>query len=354
MSLVFGRLEPVANFQEYRHLFQDGFPETAGTALETRAHYEWKYSRAGKSAPTFEFSASNSEATLGYYAALPLQYRIAGTPATGGLVCDVMTSSGARGRGVFTELGRYATTEMAGAGVDFVTGYPIRSYVFPGHLRVGWRIAFPLPVYAKIMNPALALRSRSLGWLGHLLSPVAAAHRRACRSSSQSAVCTGPSPADFFGSRQYSAFFARWSNSTPIHLARTPDFYNWRLRAPETAYQLSAAHDGEGATVGFAVTRSSVIQGIPVTCVVDFLALPGHAGVLHGDLEKISRQNRTAGLVFMTNPSTARRLALFRNGFVKTGIQFKLILKWLSSEPTPDHFWREPSWHLTWADTDNL
>jgi hypothetical protein len=113
----------------------------------------------------------------------------------------------------------------------------------------------------------------------------------------------------------------------------------------------------ESELAGFAITRNSMLSGFPVTAIVDFMLLPEHrslAGALHDDLARLSRQNRTAGLIFMTTKSVAARSALLRNGYVRTNIQFKLILKWLGAGDPPATFWDEPTWHLTWIDTDNL
>ena len=38
---------------------------------------------------------------------------------------------------------------MRAAGMDLCVGFPIRPEVFPGHIKVGWKVAFDLPVYFK-------------------------------------------------------------------------------------------------------------------------------------------------------------------------------------------------------------
>jgi len=74
--------------------------------------------------------------------------------------------------------GRYATEIMADEGVSFVTGYPIRPSVLPGHIKVGWKVAFDLPVYFKLLDPAT------------LLAPVVSA--RSSRFCGRCAPCTRP------------------------------------------------------------------------------------------------------------------------------------------------------------------
>src|SRR5436305_445431 len=87
---------------------------------------------------------------------------INGTKTTCGMVCDVMTHSSTRGRGVFTELGRFSLKNLGSQGVGFVSGYPIRAEVLPGHLKVGWNVAFCLPLYAKVLKTNASLRRAGL------------------------------------------------------------------------------------------------------------------------------------------------------------------------------------------------
>jgi hypothetical protein len=359
LSIEQKRLPTAENFSEYHYLFQDCFPETAGTSLERPDHYQWKYGAGGKDLPAFEFAAYEGDQILGYYAALPFAYRIGDFQTRAALVCDVMTHSKARGKGVFTAQGRYATDYMGNNGIAFCTGYPIRSYVFPGHIKVGWRIAFPLPVYVKILDLKPVLASRHAGTLGAMLRPLCSAYHqlgRMTRPRMRGASCKRFDPAVFFSSAEYAGFYEQWSSQGQNHLIRTKEFYQWRLAAPTSAYTVTALYH-ESQLVGLAITRNSTLSGFPLTNILDFMLLPQHqalAGAVHDDLAELSRQTGTAGLVVMTTRSNAVRWGLRRNGFIRSTVEFKLILKWLSAEPAPDLFWDESAWHLTWADTDNL
>lgn len=360
MSLTHRRLETAGNFSEYHCLFQDCFPETKGTSLETEDHYQWKYGPGGKNAPAFEVAAYEDGHILGYYAALPFPYRMGERCARGVVVCDVMTSSAARGKGVFTAQGRYALSSMAESGIEFCTGYPIRPEVFPGHLKVGWQIAFPLPVYCKIVDPRPVFATRGAGWLGACLRPLAAAYHlgsTALRAGTGGATCRRLEPGEFFGTPDYARFYEKWAGSHPIHLVRTGEFYAWRLSAPDASYKVSAVYTRDSLLAGFAVTRRSAVHGIPVTAILDFLVLPEFrplSGALHDDLRRLCFDNGSAGLTAMTTRPGARRWKLFANGYVKTNIQFKLILKWLAAGDAPKSLLDEEAWHLSWSDTDNL
>ena len=359
MSLEQKRLPPVSSASEYQRLFRDCFPETAGTSLESREHYLWKYGDAGKAGPSFEFGAYDGGSLVGYYAALPLTYLVSGSPRIAGLVCDVMTDPGMRGKGVFTMLGRYATEAMAKEDVAFVTGYPIRPSVLPGHFKVGWKIAFDLPVYFQLLDPTTLLARRGLRGLGPVLRPFCAMYQALARATSPGddhGICRQFLPEEFFALPEYAAFLKKWSAQYEICLDRTAGFFRWRLAAPEASYRIMALYHGRELT-GAAVVRNSAIHNLEVTALVDLMILSERAsaaGALHREIAAYARQSGTGGVVIMATRPDAARLRLFRFGFIKSPIKFQLILKWLADESVPAPFWRSEAWHLTWADTDNL
>lgn len=357
------RLPPAGSSALYRRLFQDCFPETAGTSLETPEHYLWKFGTEGKDSPSCEFGAfADSERLVGYYAALPFRYKLAGSEVLAGLVCDVMTDSSMRGKGIFTAQGRYATAEMAKDGIAFCTGYPIRKEVFPGHLKVGWKIAFKLPVYFKLLDPVVALagRTRAARWAGAAARPVCRMYQKSVRicggAWSRAGTCRRFTAEEFFERPEYAAFHERWGIQYSHYLVRTSRFFRWRLSPPRATYTILAVYD-RAELAGFAVVRNSAVAGMDVTAVVEFMVLPGrerNCRLLHRNLEVFCRESATAGIVILCTTPDATRWQLYRNGYVKSPVQFTLILKWLAASPEPVAFSDARAWHLTWVDTDNL
>jgi hypothetical protein len=359
LSIAQKRLVPAASASEYQHLFRDCFPETAGTSIETREHYLWKYGPDGKAAPAFELGAYDDGRMVGYYAALPLTYHLSGSPRIAGLVCDVMTDPTRRGKGIFVMQGRYATEEMAKEDIAFVTGYPIRPAVLPGHFKVGWRVAFGLPVYFKLLDPTTLLAPRGLGSLGPFLRPLCTIYQSLARGMSpgdDGGVCRQYAPEEFFALSEYQSFQKMWSAQYEICLVRTADFFRWRLHAPDASYRILALYHGRELT-GVAIVRNSTINHLDVTALVDLMILSDRAsaaGPLHREIEAYARQSRTGGVVIMATRPDAARWRLYRFGYLKSPIKFQLILKWLSEAPEPTTFWQPQAWHLSWADTDNL
>lgn len=359
MSISQRRHTAATSAETYLDLFKDCFPETNGTSLQTEEHYLWKYGTAGKSSGVYELGAWEEEKIVGYYAALPFSYQLDGKPYVGGMVCDVMTHSCTRGKGVFTAMGRTATAEMGNEGIAFCLGFPIRSYVFPGHIKVGWSIAFDLPVWFRLVDPTPALASRNLGPLGLLFKPINAALQlgfRLTRQTGTRAQCTSVSPNDFFGSGEYEKFYEEWARQYPNHLTRSSNFFRWRLSAPNSSYKVIAVH-ADGELAGLAVCRNAPLQGFQITSILELMILERHAAtmnVLHDGILAFAKESGSAGIVIMSTTQDSSRLKLFRNAYFKSRVTFKLILKWLSNEPEPNTFWDPGAWHLTWIDTDNL
>jgi hypothetical protein len=357
VNLAQRRLTPCSSPAEYLVLFRDCFPETLDSSLCSERHYRWKYGAEGKAAPVFEFAACDGARMVGYYAALPFHYRTGPGTVIGGMVCDVMTHSSTRGQGVFTKQGFYATKAMADAGVSFVLGFPIRSYVFPGHIKVGWHVAFGLPVYFRLADARPALQPRRLGWMSPVVNSANALYRAALRLfRSDAGECERSTPEACFPAPEYIDFYRRWSAQNAFHLARTPDFFRWRLRAPESNYTVIRVRK-DGQLVALAVTRRTTMQGLPILAVVDIMVLTEfrHAvGRLHEETAKLAREAGAAAVIVMVPRPQARSLRLARNGFFRSPVEFKLILKWLADGPPPDSFSDASAWHLTWADTDSL
>jgi hypothetical protein len=172
----------------------------------------------------------------------------------------------------------------------------------------------------------------------------------------EGSACRRYSPDEFFALPEYQAFQDAWSAQYGIHLVRTADFFRWRLSAPGASYWIMALFRGRELT-GMAVVRNSTINHLDVTAIVDLMLLSEHAAAaeaLHREVEAFAQESRTGGVVIMATRPDSARWRLYRHGFWKSPVKFKLILKWLSDAPEPPGFWQSEAWHLSWADTDNL
>jgi Acetyltransferase (GNAT) domain len=359
LSVEYVTLAPGTAADDYLSLFKDCFPETLGTSLSTAPYYQWKYGAVGKYAPSLEYGGYEDGRMVGYYAALPFQYSLGGSTVLGSLVCDVMTHSSMRGRGIFTSMGRFATNSMASAGVAFCTGFPIRPSVIPGHLKVGWRVAFDLPVYCRIVDMRIVAAARGKNWVGSLLQPAADLYPHLCRLGRRRArnlCCTQHTVESFFGQVDYAGFYAQWRRQHANHLIRTEEFLRWRLAGPDLQYRIIALHD-EDRLAGIAITRNTRSPGFEVVGLADVMILDEYipvSGMLHDEIAALARRSGAAGVSLMCAIPDARRLHLTGNGYIRTPYKFQFIAKWLADGDAPQCLWDAREWHLMWLDADTI
>jgi GNAT superfamily N-acetyltransferase len=326
-------------------------------AQASQENYRWKFHGFPSVPPSYEYMATEDGKMIGYYAAIPFSYAVAGEEMRVGMACDVMTHSSARGKGIFTKLGRYALAEMQADGLDFMTGYPIRPGVMGGHLRVGWQVAFELPMYLRPLKTNAILSSKHLGWLAPLANVGAGLYQRTlnARGARGYETSTGP-PSELLRTGAFDEFVERWSTSVPNHLVKSPEFYTWRLGAPGASYQAFLISDG-GTLVAAAVGRQAELQGIPSFALLDLMVAQGQERALAALFTAIDREARRCqaeAVVTMMSKHSARRNRLVRFGFLKSPFRFKLIVRSLSDAVSADTLSAEEDWHLMWIDSDDL
>jgi hypothetical protein len=358
LKLEFGEFRHETGVEDRRELFDDAFPEHGGTGPASLDHYGWKFQGAPGTPSSYEYEAREGGRLLGYYAAIPYPYEIGGRSMTVGMVCDVMTSSSARGKGVFTQLGEYSLARMHESGLDFVTGYPIRPEVMGGHLRVGWKIAFELPMYVRPLKSNAVLASRGLGMLAPLGNVAVRAYGAllAPRGGRGQYVAETGTPDELLYRPEFSAFLQRWSATVENHLVKTPEFYSWRLGAPEASYRVIQVRAGD-EIVAAAIGRVATLQEIPSLALVDLMVLDGQRAALPALYAAIDGAARDAGveaIVAMISRHQARRHRLARFGYVRSPFVFKLIIRSVSDSLEIGSISAELGWHLMWIDSDDL
>ncbi|MCU1488988.1 MAG: hypothetical protein JWM85_393 [Acidimicrobiaceae bacterium] len=355
--MEFAHFDHRERLSQRQELFEDAFPENKGTALASVEHYLWKFHHAPAAPPSYEYEATEDGKMLGYYAAIPYPYQLGDRNVRGGMVCDVMTSSQARGKGVFTELGRYALAEMQAANVSFVTGYPIRPEVMGGHLRAGWQVAFQLPMYLRPLKANAILKSKHLSLLTPVANLAIAAYQalRAARPQEGYEPSVG-APRELLRSRSFEAFVEEWSKSVRNHLVKSPDFYDWRLSAPGTEYRAFLVYRDE-AVVAAAVARRSLLHGIPSFALLDLMVLKGEERALptlYRHVDNEAKRHGAEAIVTMMSTLRAREYRLTRFGFLRSPFTFKLIVRALSDAVAVEEISAERDWHLMWIDSDDL
>jgi hypothetical protein len=358
LKLEFDEFSQETGLDDRRELFNDAFPEHGGSGPASLDHYDWKFHRSPATPSSYEYEAREGGQLLGYYAAIPYAYEIGGRAMRVGMVCDVMTSSAARGKGVFTQLGEYSLARLHESSLDFVTGYPIRPEVMGGHLRVGWKVAFELPMYLRPLKSNAILGSRGLRRLAPLANVAVGAYGAllAPRDARGRYLCETGTPQELVRRPEFSPFLARWSATVENHLVKTPEFYGWRLGAPGASYQAFHVRAGDDI-VAAAIGRVATLQGIPSLALLDLMVLEGEQEALPALYAAIDRAAREAGveaIVTMISRHQARRHRLVRFGFLRSPFAFKLIIRSVSDALEIESISGEAGWHLMWIDSDDL
>lgn len=362
MSLQFEEFKSQSHLPEQRELFVKCFPENAGGSAEKKEHYDWKFH--GFPAPphrprSYEYAARLDGAIVGYYAAIPYPYVVNGKVHKVGMVCDVMTDPSQQGKGIFTKLGAYSTDSLRTQGVSFTTGYPIRPWVIPGHLKVGWKIAFKLPIYIRVLKFTSALKAKKLGAVAPILNLLLRAQRAAQRAFvgfDPAYITRVLSQRAFAEDRGYDGFFSLWSAEQENYLVKSKEFLAWRTSAPGTQYHFLQVTKA-GSQVAFALARKVELEKIPCLAILDLMVLKDHVSCLASLQECIAELAERQGaelVVSMMSPTTAKRLKVGRSGFLRSPKVFSLIIKRLSPELGDDTLFEEKSWNLFWIDSDDL
>jgi GNAT superfamily N-acetyltransferase len=343
-----------------RSLYAKAFPEQRGAfaGTETEPHYVWKFRRFPAEPPSYEYAAYANDEIVGYYGAIPFRYRLGGIERTCGMVCDVMTHPGFQGRGIFTNLGRYSLEQMRTRRVDITTGFPIRPAVIPGHLKVGWKIAFDLPMYLRPLRSSAILKSKGLGFAAPIIDPVLRLLNLCAslkRKSDGYSVKTHLE-STFARANEIEAFLQRVAEQVPNYLRKDTAFYEWRLGAPTLNYTALELRRSDEC-VGLAIVRRTDLHDIPVLAILDMMVLAGSEkglSALHSAIVSLAEESTVEAVVTMMSSTRARQFQLRRRFFLKTPFVFKFIINRLNPVLDEASLLQEGNWHLMWIDSDDL
>lgn len=354
MELSFARFEYQNNLTQQRELFRDCFPETEGDAIQSNEHYFWKFQSYPYSIHSWEYFAYVGKEMVGYYAAIPYRYKIGNRITAVGMVCDVMTSSRQRGKGIFTKMGRYSTEELS-ALVPFTTGYPIRKEVIPGHLKVGWKVAFTLPLYIKFLSFNAFLKTKRLGFI----SPFVNIFLRIYNTIVKTKINRNYSYTIFSDIEKvvgYESFALEWGNTVENSLVKDLSFVRWRYSAPRRKYKFLSIYN-QDKMIGFLTLRSIIKEGVPSYCILDYMVLPGFDdchGLINEVLSNNAKNEKLDAIMTMMSKTSASNYRLLKNGYLKSPFTFSLIIKNLTGEFNDLYLMNEKLWHLMWVDSDDL
>jgi hypothetical protein len=355
MELTFAHFDYKENLAQQRELFKDCFPETNGEVIQEEIHYNWKFHSFPNEVKSWEYASYMGTEMVGYYAAIPYRYKIGKKITSVGMVCDVMTSSKQRGKGIFTKMGNYSTNELS-SDVPFTMGYPIRKEVIPGHLKVGWKIPFCLPLYMKFIRLDSIFKLKKIGFLAPLANVMISLFNWIQKSkiNKKYSFELSTTISEVVG---YESFVKAWGESVPNALIKDLSFAKWRYGAPARNYQFLSIKNQVEKMIGFVSFRKIIKEGVPSYSILDYMVLPNYADA-HGPINKVltdcAKKEKVEAIMTMMSKTSASNYKLFKNGFFKSPFVFQLIIKNLTKEFSDEELFNENNWHLMWIDSDDL
>jgi hypothetical protein len=347
--------------EEQRELYLDCFPENANNSEKEIEHYMWKFHSPGREG--FEYGAYLNNDLIGYYAALPYNYNFKNELIKAAMVCDVMTGTKARGKGVFTNLGIYATGQLAEAGFDFTTGYPVRKEVIPGHLKAGWAALFDIPIYSRVVSLKSLLEKVKLSYFELPLQGIWNAWVYLLGiifyKKIEGLVIEEYAQAHLRSIDGFEEYIENSSRNIPIYLNKSIEFLEWRLGAPQKHYNIFIVRSTD-EIVGHLISCNTILKGFPATCILDLFVNENkdthkYVKYLLDNLVRHANKHRSVLLAVMIRSYWAKKYKLYANGFIKTPIKFTFILKQLKKSRIAFEVLKNPeSWNLMWIDSDDL
>ena len=355
MELTFSHFDYTKNLIQQRELFKDAFPETTGDVIQLEDHYQWKFHSYPNEVKSWEFASYLGSEMVGYYAAIPYRYKIGTEIKSVGMVCDVMTSSKYRGKGVFTKMGTYSTNELTSV-VPFTMGYPIRKEVLPGHLKVGWKIPFSMPLYMKFIRLDTLLKTKKIGFLAPIANTFISIFNTVLKTKLNNKYSFALST-NICKVKGYNDFAIEWSESIPNALIKDLQFATWRYGAPERTYQFLSIYNESNKMIGFVSFRNIIKEGIPSLGILDYMVLPDCKdcyGLINKILTDCAKKEKIEVIMTMMSKKSSTEYKLFNNGFFKSPFVFQLIIKNLTNDFKNEELFKENNWHLMWVDSDDL
>ncbi len=228
---------------------------------------------------------------------------------TVGLVCDVFTDSDFRKMGLFKKVSLIAIDREEQTETKFLIGFPVRDEVMPGHLSVGWRYIFDMPLWWAIPR---------IGLTHHV-------QKYNTRLGIEFKTC-----------------FEK------LALRNNAEFLEWRFSLFDVDYFVISIP----STDDFAIVRKSKLKRLSFTCIV-FLQSSSKANsrLMIKKIRNLSLRLGTLGVLGCWNDSYAKDLFLKSAGLKKSSKTQKVIVRELNGFVCSDD---ENDYQLSWLDSDTL
>lgn len=253
---------------------------------------------------------SNDEVIASGYGMIRNNYSDSSQNIVVGLVCDVFTHADFRKLGLFRKLSQLAIKREELTTTSFLIGFPVRDEVMPGHLSVGWKHIFNMPL-----------------WWGFP------------RFGSTKNVTVNK--------KLHASMFERPEDG--ISIVVSDEFLKWR-------FSLFAKIDyyfvGIPSSRDFAIVRKAKLGNLPFTCIVFMQSTcKENSKILIRKIRNLSLRIGTIGVLGCWNDSYAKDLFLETTSLKKSSKFQKVIVRELNDFKFPND---ESEFRLSWIDSDTL
>lgn len=345
MSVEFHSLDLPDQDAMLHGLLNQGFPESKDSGLFSPEMLDWKFAKSGGLMNSLVGYVENSP--VSFYGVLPREYSFQGVIKTAGLVVDVLSIPVMRGRGLFVSSGHAVMNNLEKTEISCVIGFPIRPEVLPGHLKVGWQVRFPMPVYVYPIGArkTKGWRNTCIRFLFKVLYVLFSPLRLAEHSEAQLL-----DPMDFTCDPRVENFITNQSCSHNISIKKSSQFLQWRLSRPDAIYK--CFNLGAKNTSAYAICRVMDFEGFQSLAILD---IDGSSKTTIKQLMKhiidYARSESCDLIAFCTNKSNFRRLGLRKLGFFNSPKKFQVITR---ATGDSDVKFTEKFTRLTWIDSDTI
>lgn len=331
-----------------------------------RFSYEyWKWEFPSNSSGSAHITlADDAGKIVGHYAVVPRTIRVEGEIRMGSIVVDVMTHPDYRQQGMFAAIGHEALQDAGRAGIEFSYGFPIRKEVMPGHLKVGWKHIFNIPILARPLHfkpivqsyinvPLLSDLAALVAAIGYSVGVQPLLYLAQSRPILESDV-TVREIKEF--DERFDSLWLETNRQFPVMGVRNTEYLNWRYpEHPYHHYRVWVA-EKQNKLLGYVVTRTGDLLGLRAGIIVDILADQSSLGVIDQLLQKVILEFQQANdldlIACMMTKGGPYFAALQRQGLIVTPKVFWFILHMNDPRASTDILMSPLNWYLTWGDTD--
>lgn len=324
---------------------------------QKKEYWTWEF-RDNYAGQSYIYAACDRDDVVGHYAVCPSFINVNGINRCGSIVVDVMTDPDYRYQGMFTALGRYSLDDVEKKGVDFSYGFPIRKTVMPGHIKVGWKIAFPLPVY---VYPVSFYRMFKHFLPSKIISAILSLIPQMFFNISGffhgNYLLTLKWDEKMGDSAEIAKFLSKIRRQHRIIQERSKEFITWRFDSnPYRKYEYLKIFDLKKEMVGYAILRRTGIFGLDCMIIVDMQALNCDKKIIDYMLLQIkhkAKEDKVALIGCMTNENLYKK-RMTKNLYIRSPYTFKFIIHENGCIEYADLLYINNNWFLMWADTDDI